>query len=137
MRNISDRIRHALSFEILGVLIVTPVASWAFALPSIGTGVVVIGSATIAMIWNYGYNLAFDHALQAIKGTVRKSLPMRIAHAILFELGLTILLVPAVAWYLGIGLWQALLLDISLALFYVLYAFAFNWLYDRIFPVPA
>ena len=29
------------------------------------------------------------------------------------------LLLPFVAWYLGIGLWDALVLDISFALFYV------------------
>jgi uncharacterized membrane protein len=137
LRSTPDRIRHAVSFEVLGILLVTPAASWAFALPGADTGVVAMGSATIAMVWNYGYNLAFDHALQAISGTLRKSLPMRIVHAILFELGLLIVLVPVIAWYLGIGLRQTLLLDLSLALFYVLYAFAFNCIYDRVFPVRA
>ena len=137
MRSTPDRIRHAVAFEILGILIVTPAASWAFALPGADTGVVVVVSATVAMLWNYGYNLAFDHALRAMRGTLRKSLPIRLVHAVLFELGLLIVLVPLVAFYLGIGLGQALLLDMALALFYVVYAFVFNWLYDQLFPVPA
>jgi uncharacterized membrane protein len=27
-------------------------------------------------------------------------------------------------------------MDVSFALFYVVYAFVFNWAYDRIFPLP-
>jgi uncharacterized membrane protein len=27
-------------------------------------------------------------------------------------------------------------MDISFALFYVVYAFVFNWSYDRVFPLP-
>lgn len=137
MRSTSDRVRHAVSFEILGIALVTPAASWAFALPGADTGVVAIGSATVAMVWNYGYNVAFDHALKAIRGTLRKSFPTRIVHTLIFEIGLLVVLVPMIAGYLGIGLRQALLLDLSLALFYVLYALAFNWLYDRVFPAPA
>ena len=50
--------------------------------------------------------------------------------------GLVALLKPFVAWYLGIGIIEALLLDVSLAAFYIVYAFIFNWAYDRVFPIP-
>ncbi|MEQ9476658.1 chlorhexidine efflux transporter, partial [Marinovum algicola] len=43
---------------------------------------------------------------------------------------------PFIAWYLGISLWQAFVMDVSFALFYMVYAFGFNWAYDRLFPLP-
>jgi uncharacterized membrane protein len=45
-------------------------------------------------------------------------------------------LMPLIAWYLGVSLLQAFMMDVSFALFYLVYAFVFNWAYDRIFPLP-
>lgn len=136
MRSTRDRIRHAISFEVLGLLLVTPLGSFAFGMPVADIGVVGAGSATIATGWNYLYNLGFDHILQRLTGSTKKSTAVRIAHAILFELGLLIVLMPLIAWYLGVSLSHALLMDVSFALFYVVYAFVFNWVYDRLFPLP-
>jgi uncharacterized membrane protein len=61
---------------------------------------------------------------------------MRVAHAVLFEGGLLVALMPLIAWYLGVSLLQAFMMDVSFALFYLVYAFVFNWAYDRIFPLP-
>lgn len=136
MRSTADRIRHAIAFEVIGILLATPFTALTFHLPGETSTVVVAVSALVAMAWNYLYNLGFDHALKALGRSTEKSVPMRVAHAILFELGLTALLLPFVALYLGIGLWEALVMDIALALFYVAYAFVFNWAYDRLFPLP-
>ena len=43
---------------------------------------------------------------------------------------------PFIAWYLSISLMEAFLIDVSFALFYLIYAFVFNWVYDVLFPVP-
>ena len=136
MRSPADRIRHALSFEIIGILLATPLGAFVFHLDAGDSAVIVIGSATAAMVWNYIYNLGFDHAMQALRGTTQKTLAIRIAHAVLFELGLLLMLMPAIAFYLGISLWQALVMDIAFALFYMGYALVFNWAYDRLFPLP-
>ncbi|MEI2808368.1 PACE efflux transporter [Albidovulum sp.] len=136
MRTTLDRMRHAISFELIGLLLVTPLGSLAFGMPVHDIGVVAIVGATIATLWNYLFNLLFDHALLRITGTARKSLPLRVAHAILFEAGLLAVLLPFIAWYLGISLVQAFVMDLSFALFYLAYAFAFNWAYDVIFPLP-
>lgn len=136
MRTPADRFRHALSFEIIGILLATPLGALVFHLPAADSAVVVIASATIAMAWNYAFNWGFDRVLQARAGTTLKTLPQRIVHALLFELGLMAMLMPAIAWYLGISLWQALVMDIAFALFYMGYAFVFNWAYDRIYPLP-
>lgn len=137
MRTTADRIRHAVSFEIVGLALVTPLGAWAFHAPINEIGVVALVGATLATVWNYVFNLAFDHALLRSRGHVGKTLWLRLVHAGLFELGLLVLLMPFIAWYLGVSLIQALLMDVSFAGFYVVYAFVFNWAYDLVFPVPS
>jgi uncharacterized membrane protein len=136
MRSVSDRIRHAISFELIGLAIITPLGALAFGMPIAEIGIVGIASATVATAWNYLYNLGFDHAMARMTGSTRKSLAMRVLHAVLFEGGLLIALMPLIAWYLGVSLMQAFVMDVSFALFYLVYAFAFNWAYDRLFPLP-
>ncbi len=135
MRSTADRIRHALSFEIIALLIVTPASAWLFDKPIGHIGVVAVVSASIATGWNYVYNLGFDHALRRLRGTVKKTVPIRLLHAVSFEIGLLFVLLPFIAWYLEISLREAFLIDLSLAVFYLIYAFVFNWVYDVLFPV--
>ncbi len=136
MRTTSDRLRHTISFEVIGLALVVPLGAWAFGMPMTDIGVVGIVGATIATVWNYAYNLVFDIALQRVTGGTRKSLPARVVHAVLFELGLLAILMPFLAWYLGVSLLQAFLMDVAFAAFYMVYAFVFNWAYDRVFPLP-
>ncbi len=136
MRTTRDRIRYAISFEIIGLAIITPLGAWVFGLPMHEIGVIGIIGATIATLWNYIYNLGFDRIMQRLRGSTRKTGPIRALHAVLFEAGLLIVLLPPIAWYLGISLWQAFVMDVSFALFYMGYAFVFNWAYDRLFPLP-
>jgi uncharacterized membrane protein len=136
MRTTADRIRHAISFEIIGILLATPLGAFVFQLHAGDSAIIVIGSATVAMAWNYVFNLGFDKVMQARRGTTLKTPALRIAHAVLFELGLLIMLMPLIALYLGISLWEALVMDMAFALFYMGYALVFNWAYDRVFPLP-
>ncbi len=136
MRTTLDRIRHTLMFEIVGLLIVIPLGHLLFSLDTTHMGMVVIISAVVATIWNYVYNLGVDHALKRLRGHVHKTVIMRVVHAICFELGLICVLLPLIALYLGQTLGQAAPLVTSLALFYVVYAFVFNWIYDVVFPIP-
>ncbi len=136
MRSRKDRIRHAILFEALGLLLATPLGAIAFDHPLDSIGIVVIVSATLAMAWNYAYNLGFDHALLRLRGSTAKTVRIRIAHALLFELGLLLILMPFIAWYLEVSLLTAAVMDMGFAAFYVVFAFVYNWGYDIAFPVP-
>lgn len=136
MRSLPDRIRHVISFEIIGLALVTPLGALAFSQPMLDIGVLSAIVAVIATLWNLVYNYLFDIALKYARGGTAKGTVMRVFHAILFEVGLLATLMPLIAAYLGISLWQALMMDISFAIFYMAYAFLFNLVYDRIFPLP-
>ena len=136
MRTVGDRIRHAVSFEIVGLAIIIPLAAWVFDKPMHDIGVLGVVSSLVATGWNYLYNLGFDHAMQRLRGSTLKTPVIRLFHALLFEAGLLGVLLPFFAWYLNIGLWEAFVMDISFAVFYFCYAIAFNWAYDYLFPLP-
>ncbi len=136
MRKTADRIRHAISFELIGLALVTPLGALAFGMPMADIGVIGVAGATLATLWNYIYNLGFDHLMQRLTGSTQKSVAIRVLHAVMFEVGLLLALLPMIAWYLGISVVQALMMDVSFALFYMVYAFVFNWAYDRVFPLP-
>ena len=93
-------------------------------------------SSTFAAVWNYVYNLGFDRILKRLTGSVHKRMRVRVLHALLFEGGLVVMLVPLIAWWLDISLWEALVADIALVVFYVVFAFVYNLAYDHIFPIP-
>lgn len=95
-----------------------------------------VASSVVAVVWNLVFNTLFEawEARQPVRG---RSLQRRIAHAIGFEGGLAVVLIPLFAWWLGIGLWEALLFDAALLLFFLIYTFVFNWCFDRVFGLPA
>lgn len=99
-------------------------------------GVIAVASAVIAIVWNLVYNTLFERweSRQSVRG---RGLARRVAHAIGFELGFLVLLVPLFAWWFDIGLQHALVLEIGLALFFLLYTFVFNWAFDKVFGLPA
>ena len=92
--------------------------------------------SVIAVVWNLAFNAMFEawESRQPVRG---RSVKRRIAHAIGFEGGLAAVLVPLFAWWLDIGLWEALVFDAALLLFFLVYTFAFNWGFDRVFGLPA
>lgn len=98
-------------------------------------GVAAVASSVIAVLWNLVYNTAFERweARQTVRG---RSFKRRAAHAIGFEVGFIFLLVPLFVWWLDIGWWHALVLDLGLSLFFLGYTFAFNWAFDAVFGLP-
>ena len=94
-----------------------------------------VAASAIAVVWNLIFNTLFERweSRQVRRG---RSVGRRIAHAIGFEGGLVFTLVPLFAWWLEISLWQAFVLDLGLIVFFLVYTFVFNLLFDRIFGLP-
>ena len=97
--------------------------------------VLAVMSSAIAIVWNLVFNTIFEawEARQSVRG---RSLGRRIAHAIGFEGGLAAVLVPVFAWWLNVSLWEALIFDAALLVFFFIYTFVYNWAFDRVFGLP-
>ena len=99
-------------------------------------GAMAVTTSVIAIVWNLVFNTLFEawEARQSVKG---RGLGRRIAHAIGFEGGLILFLVPLIAWWFDTTLWHALVMDLGLVVFFLVYTFVFNWGFDRVFGLPA
>ncbi|KRD21796.1 hypothetical protein ASE39_05165 [Acidovorax sp. Root267] len=100
------------------------------------SSVVAVAASVIAIVWNIVFNWAFERweARQPVRG---RSVARRVAHAIGFEGGLVFTLVPLFAWWFGISLWHAFVMDLGLIVFFLCYTFVFNWVFDHLFGLPA
>lgn len=136
MRSTPDRIRQAVLFEAIGLCVSAPLGSVLFGHSIWEMGGFAVIASLAATVWNYVYNLAFDRAMLRWRGTLRKTLPLRVLHAVLFETALVLALLPVAAWWLQVGLWPAFLADAGLSAFYLVYAFVFTWAYEAVFPAP-
>lgn len=129
-RSILERFFHALVFEIIAIALTAAAIVWVMDKPLSRASGLAVAISTIAMLWNMVFNAAFDRA--QVRMGFSRTIAVRALHALLFELGLTVAIVPLAAWWLEISLLQALILDIGVLLFFLFYAFIYNWCYDVI-----
>lgn len=138
LRSFRDRLRSILLFELIGLILVSPLASWITGHGIGETGVLVLVISLIAMRWNGLFNHGFDRIELVCGGHLStRGWTVRVLHAVLFELGLVIATVPLIAWWLKMGLWDAVLLDAGFIVFYLLYTLLFNRVYDHYYPLQA
>lgn len=129
-RTLKERFFHAAGFEVLAIALVSPLAAWIMNKPLFQMGALAIMLSTLAMIWNMVYNAGFDRLWPREK--VTRGLGLRIMHALGFEGGFILIGLPPAAWMLGVGLWQALMIEIVFFLFFLPYTMAYNWVYDKV-----
>ena len=100
------------------------------------SGVISVISSVLAIVWNVTFNHLFERweARQTVKG---RSVRRRAVHAMGFEGGLALMLIPLMAWWFEVSLWQATWMEAGLLLFFLVYTYAFNWAFDHIFGLPA
>ncbi|PQP00092.1 hypothetical protein C5612_24420 [Pseudomonas frederiksbergensis] len=127
-KSITERILQAIGFELLAILICTPLLAWVMDKPMLDMGVATMAIAALALAWNVVFNGVFDRLLKRF-ALVRNAW-VRVVHALLFEGGLVAFGVPLIAWWLKISLWQAFLLDIGVLLFFLPYTYVYHWGYD-------
>ena len=127
-KSITERIFQAIGFELLAILICTPLLAWIMGKPLLDMGVVTVAVAVLALVWNVVFNGFFDRMLKRWK--IAHNAWVRVVHALLFEGGLIVMGVPLIAWWLSVSLWQAFLLDIGVLLFFLPYTYVYHWAYD-------
>lgn len=99
------------------------------------TGPLAIMCSLVAVAWNFVFNSLFERWEAGRPGG--RGFLRRAAHAIGFEFGLVVLLVPVLAWWLDASLVEALVYDLALTVFFVVYTFVFTRAFDAAFGLPA
>ncbi|MFL9878681.1 multidrug/biocide efflux PACE transporter [Herbaspirillum rhizosphaerae] len=138
-KTLYERFLHAVLFELVALLLCAPVMSWLLGVSFAHAGLLTLMISLVAMAWNVIFNSIFDRLerrwkAKAAPATVAepRRFSVRIAHAVVFEAGLILAVVPMAAWWLNIGLVEAFVLDIGLVLFFLPYTLVFNWCYDKL-----
>ncbi|MBC5782292.1 PACE efflux transporter [Ramlibacter sp. USB13] len=135
MQGLQRKIVYVVSFELIAIVLASTLLRWLSESPVTTAGITAAASSTIAMAWNYVYNILFEawERRQERKG---RSVLRRVVHAIGFEVGLVTMLVPLFAWVLGVSLLAALALNAVMIVFFLVYGFLFNLAFDRVFGLP-
>ncbi|QDX31173.1 multidrug/biocide efflux PACE transporter [Dickeya poaceiphila] len=123
-----ERVVHAIGFEVMALLICAPIGAWVLGRSVLQVGMLSVMLSGVAMVWNVAYNSLFDSLWPVSR--VKRSLWVRIGHALGFEGGFILIGLPLAAWMLNITLRQALMVEIGFFLFFLPYTMAYNWLYD-------
>lgn len=124
------RIIHALSYEIILLVIIAIALSFIFEVPMGVTGTLGIAMAVTSVIWNMIFNHFFEKLEK--KHQLKRTIGVRILHAIGFEGGLMLATIPMVAYAMDMSIWQAILLDFGMTSCILVYTFIFQWCYDTI-----
>ena len=129
------RVVQALLYEVFAIAFVGPVLGLLFDKPFATTMALAVVLSAMALCWNYVFNAGFEwwESRQTVKG---RSLARRMVHGAGFEGGLTVLLVPVMAWWLDTTFLNAFLANAGLLLYFFAYAIAFTWAFDKVFGLP-
>jgi len=126
------RIIYVISYELIAVALTT-LGLVVLGFGGGSSGVVAVAASTVAMVWNYLWTTLFER-WERRQDSQTRTVGRRIAHAIGFEGGLVVLLLPIVAATLRVSLLQAFSLEIGLLAFFLVYTFVFAWLFDKALP---
>ena len=132
---VARRVVYALSFEGIGLAVSTAGLMLFSGTDALTASTASLGTMTIALIYNYVFNWAFEtwERRQPIRGRPWR---VRLIHGALFEFGLVVLMVPFLAWWMQIGLVEALVYDIGLVVFFAVYTLGFTLAFDKFFGLP-
>ena len=131
------RVLQAVLYEIFATMLVAPVLWWLFGRSPLSTLALTVSLSAIALAFNFAFNALFE-AWEARQASGKRTWQRRAVHGIGFEigLGLGLIVVPVLAWWLDIGLWEALLADVGIMVFFLVYTVVFTWCFDRVFGPP-
>lgn len=135
MQGKARKIVQAICYEVIAVACVAPVLALMFDAGMAHSTALSVLMSGVAMSWNMAFNWAFER-WEARQAKRKRTVLRRILHALGFEGGLVVLLLPLVAYWLDISLWAALLTNLALFAFFFVYAFVFQWGFDKVFDVP-
>ncbi len=129
------RVLFVLSFEVLAI------SCSSFGLSQMSDQSVahasVMGAAcsAIAVSWNWLFNSLFEK-WESRQVSSQRTLLRRAAHALGFEIPLLVGFVLLFTWWFEISYVQALLMDLALFAFFLVFTFLYTWGFDVLFGQP-
>jgi len=134
LSSIKRRIVYVSLFEVTAILFSTFILMLLNDGDSQSSLVVAIILSTVAVVWNYIFNTAFEW-WEVRKQINKRTLAVRSVHALGFEGGLVLICLPLFMLWYDVGLWEAFTMEAALLVFFLVYTFVFTLLFDQIFTL--
>lgn len=130
MMSIKERFIHVFLFQITAGLFSLILALYLVDRNVMLTMSALVVGAIVATSWNWIFNYVFDRILADQRE--KRSVLNRIIHACLFECGILIFITPVYSFCLGISIKEGLVLNTSVVVYFLIYTYIFNMLYDKV-----
>lgn len=131
---LARRITYVVFFEMFAIALATLLLMGLSGGEAHGSLPVAVASSLAAVIWNFIYNTIFER-WELSRKIQNRSLRLRVCHAIGFEGGLVVILIPLFMWWYQVGLLEALKMEVALLVFFLVFTFVFTWIFDRVVPI--
>ncbi|HEY0286971.1 MAG TPA: PACE efflux transporter [Pseudomonas sp.] len=135
MQGPARKVVQAILYEAIGICFLSPLLAQLYDESLAYSGALSMMLSASALLWNMIYNVGFEW-WEARQPQHSRTLLRRLLHSLGFEGGLTILLLPLIAWWLQISWAAALATNLGLFVFFFFYALVFQWGFDGVFGVP-
>lgn len=106
------------------------------ALEAAHTALTAVLVTVTATTWNYVWNMMYE-AFERRRGMRGRRAGSRALHAFGYEGGVLIFTVPLVALLLSVSLWEALMIEGGLLVFFLVFTVLYTWAFDRVCGLPA
>ncbi|WP_407084589.1 PACE efflux transporter [Pluralibacter gergoviae] len=136
MQGFKRKLVYVTAYELIGMTISALGLALLSGHEPASTGPLAVIITTIAVRWNFIYNYLFEF-WESRQASRTRTVRRRVLHAIGFQLTLVVYLIPLIAWWMNVSLVQAFLLDAALIVIIPCYTFVYNWVFDKVFGLPA
>ena len=136
MQGFKRKLVYVTAYELIGMTISALGLALLSGHAPASTGPLAVIITTIAVSWNFIYNYLFEF-WESRQASRTRTVRRRVLHAIGFQLTLVVYLIPLIAWWMNVSLVQAFLLDAALIVIIPCYTFVYNWVFDKVFGLPA
>lgn len=136
MQGALRKVVQAVLYEAVALVFVAPALSLAFDQGMGHSTALSVVISLVALGWNMLFNQGFE-AFERRRGWRTRTPLRRLLHAVGFEGGLTAILTPVMAYGLGVSLATAFVTNLGLFAFFFVYAYGFQWAFDKAFGLPA
>lgn len=129
----SRKLVYAITFETLAILLSTVLLAILSQSQSHNSLPVAIAVSVIALIWNYIFNSFFELIESKLK-IKKRTVMVRLTHAISFELGLFFFTIPLYMWWYNVDFIKAISMEITILVFFFVYTYLFTLAFDKLCP---
>ncbi len=137
VRSLRERALQTLLYEAGGIAIAAPLYDLVFGAGAAQSVLLMVVLSVILLVWIPLFNTVFDRVEWRLARRAASDRPhrLRLLHAAGMETTSIVVTVPAIMIVGGHGFWEAVAVDIGLSVLYVVYAYVFHIVYDRVRPV--